>query len=143
MNRFKSIGATRMVAAFVAWPLLGAVSGPAAAQAAGPWQVRTPSTAAPVAPALDAAGEGRRQYLRLNCYGCHGMAAAGGMGPLIIGKERHDVSEVLKRGEDGGMPSYRNWVTETDITNITAYLQSIGTPNEPTFNDWWRRVPPK
>jgi mono/diheme cytochrome c family protein len=102
--------------------------------------------AAPSAAALTSlapAGEGRRLYLALNCYGCHGMFAAGGMGPNIIGKERHDVSEAVLQGKDEGMPSYRDQVDQTDITNLTAYLRSIGTANEPVFMDWWKKVPPK
>lgn len=120
--------------------LLISLASPAAA-AGDAWVVS--KTAVARAPALDEAGEGRRLFLKLNCYGCHGMAAGGGMGPAIVGAERGDVAEVLRRGEDGGMPSYRAWVSDTDITNLTAYLRSIGTPNEPTFNDWWVRVPPK
>lgn len=120
--------------------LLISLAGPAAA-AGDAWVVSKTGVAR--APALDEAGEGRRLFLKLNCYGCHGMAAGGGMGPAIVGAERGDVAEVLRRGEDGGMPSYRAWVSDTDITNLTAYLRSIGTPNEPTFNDWWVRVPPK
>ncbi|MBN8488519.1 MAG: cytochrome c [Burkholderiales bacterium] len=101
------------------------------------------SSNAPHAQMLDAAGEGRRLFLKLNCYGCHGMYAGGGMGPNIVNAERNDVNEVLMRGSFRGMRSYRDFVTDTDITNIAAYLQSIGTPNEPTFKDWWKKNPPK
>lgn len=101
------------------------------------------SSTAPVAQKLDAAGEGRRLFLKLNCYGCHGMYGTGSMGPNIVHAERNDVHEVLMRGEDKGMRSYRDYVNDTDIANITAYLQSIGTPNEPTFKDWWKKTPPK
>ena len=98
---------------------------------------------APDAQKLDAAGEGRRLFLKLNCYGCHGMFATGGMGPNIVHAERGDVREVLLHGEDKGMRSYKDYVSDTDITNIAAYLQSIGSPNEPTFKDWWKKNPPK
>lgn len=121
-------------------PLL-CVAAATASHAGDAWSVTSP-TVAP-APALDSAGEGRRAFLKLNCYGCHGMGAAGGMGPSIIGAERGDVSEAMKRGQEGGMPSYRAYATDTDITNIAAYLRTIGTPNEPLFNDWWIRIPPK
>jgi cytochrome c551 len=92
---------------------------------------------------LNAAGEGRRTYLKFNCYGCHGMSAAGGMGPKIIGKERGDVAEAMAKGLEGGMPSYRLIATELDATNLAAYLRSIGTRDEPVFNDWWVPIPPK
>ena len=97
------------------------------------------ATAAPLSPA----GEGRRAYLKYNCYGCHGPRAAGGMGPNIQHAEAGDLSEAVLEGEDGGMPSFRRIVTATDIANLGAYLRSIGTTSEPTFNDWWLPVPPK
>lgn len=125
--------------------LLLACSG---SQAADVWRLAnnaTPDVALPVPSpqVLSPAGEGRRAFLRFNCYGCHGMFAAGAMGPGIVGAERHDVSEAVLRGEEGGMPSFRAYVTDTDITNLTAYLNSIGKPSEPVFMDWWKKVPPK
>jgi mono/diheme cytochrome c family protein len=101
------------------------------------------TTPLPAAQTLTAAGEGRRLYLKLNCYSCHGMAAGGGMGPAIAHAEIGDVSEAVKQGEDTGMRSYRGYVTNKDVNNLAAYLSSIGTPNEPTFKDWWVAVPPK
>jgi cytochrome c551 len=97
------------------------------------------STAA--AATLPPSGEGRRLFLKLNCYGCHGMRAAGGMGPNIVGAESGDVNEVVKGGSENGMPSFSTYVTSTDINNLTAYLQSIGTKTEPTFTHWWEAVP--
>jgi cytochrome c551 len=88
-------------------------------------------------------GEGRRLYLKLNCYGCHGVAGAGGMGPNIVRAELDDVSEVLRQGEDEGMRSFRTYVNTVDITNIAAYLRSIGTASEPKWRDWWVPVPTK
>lgn len=88
-------------------------------------------------------GEGRRLYLKLNCYGCHGIAAAGGMGPNIVRAEYGDVSEVLLQGEDEGMRNFRAYVNTVDINNIAAYLRSIGTPSEPKWRDWWVAVPTK
>jgi cytochrome c551 len=98
---------------------------------------------AQTAPKLTPAGEGRRVYLRYNCYGCHGMRAGGGMGPNIVRAESGDLREAVMEGEDGGMPSFRALLTSTDISNLSAYLSSIGTPNEPRFDDWWVPVPTK
>ena len=92
---------------------------------------------------LSPAGEGRRAYLKFNCYGCHGMRAGGGMGPNIVRADRDDVSEAVREGKDEGMPSYRRILTTTDINNLAAYLRSIGRANQPKFNDWWVPVPPK
>lgn len=124
-------------AVLLAFPSLAA-PGAQAPQAAAP----APRAAASPQ-ALSPAEEGRRSYLKLNCYGCHGMFAAGAMGPSIIGAERGDVSEAVLQGKGEGMPSFRDYVTSTDITNLTRYLDSIGTPAEPVFMDWWKKVPPK
>lgn len=96
-----------------------------------------------IAPTLSAAGEGRRQYLKLNCYGCHGMSGQGGMGPNVVHAEYGDVSEKVLQGAGEGMVSYRAYVTEQDVRNIAAYLASIGKPEEPKFKDWWIAIPPK
>jgi cytochrome c551 len=92
---------------------------------------------------LDSASEGRRRFLGLNCYGCHGMFATGGSGPAIIGAPRVVVESAVLNGRDEGMRSFRGIVDQQDITNLADYLQSIGTPNEPVFMDWWKKVPPK
>jgi mono/diheme cytochrome c family protein len=105
------------------------------------------NTAAPMAaqvvPPLNAAGEGRREYLKLNCYSCHGMRAQGGMGPNIVHAESGDVNEAVMQGEEGGMISFSHYATKVDTKHLTAYLKSIGTPGEPTFNDWWVANPTK
>ena len=96
----------------------------------------------PKLPDLGPAGNGRRKYLELNCYLCHGVRAAGQFGPNIQGAEQGDVSEALKQGEpEAGMPSFNKYVTSADISNITAYLASIGTSKEPMWFDWWKPHP--
>ena len=113
----------------------------AAAAADSGWSVTAQGV--PAAQPLNAAGEGRRLFLKLNCYGCHGMYASGGMGPNIARAERGDVAEAVLRGEDHGMPSYRVYVSPRDIDNLAAYLASIGSADEPKFKDWWLKIPPK
>lgn len=109
----------------------------------------TPATPPVVTPpaagaqTLGPAGEGRRLYLKLNCYSCHGMSPTGGMGPNIVHADMGDVSEAVMQGEGGGMRSYKTYVTPTDLANLTAYLRSIGTASEPKFRDWWVPIPTK
>lgn len=99
--------------------------------------------------ALDSAGEGRRAWLKYNCYGCHGMRAGGGMGPRLAG-EGGEVQEAVLQGEGGGMPSYTKYnITSTDIYNLAAYLRTIQDPSqpptagEPVFMHWWEVNPTK
>lgn len=84
-----------------------------------------------------AALQGRRAYLRLNCYGCHGDYAQGGtMGPNVQG-DGGDVAEAL-RG-DGGMPSFTSALCPNDATNLSAYLNSVKalqTAKTPQLLDW-------
>ena len=92
---------------------------------------------------LSRAGEGRRLFLKLNCYSCHGMFATGGMGPNIVHAEEAEVRNAVLNGREGGMRSFADYVTDKDIKRLSAYLRSIGTDKEPTFKDWWIDIPPK
>ena len=92
---------------------------------------------------LGPVGEGRRNFLKWNCYGCHGMNAAGGIGPNIQTKGSPEVREAMRNGRPGGMPSFVQIAGVADMDNVAAYLASIGTPGEPKWVDWWIDVPPK
>ena len=109
----------------------------------------SPATAAkisalmPMEQTLPSAGEGRRTYLKLNCYGCHGNFAGGGIGPGLAGVSRGEVEFNVMNGNAGGMPSFADYVTETDIDNLTNYFAGVGTGNEWVFMDWWKKFPKK
>ncbi len=91
---------------------------------------------------LDPASEGRRAFMRMNCYSCHGGSGHGGtMGPSLVGVEPGEVGDAVLNGEDGGMPSFRNNLCANDVANLTAYLQTLGTPSEPKFMEWWQPNP--
>jgi mono/diheme cytochrome c family protein len=93
-------------------------------------------------PSLGPVGDGRRLYVELNCYLCHGFYGRGSEGPNLTGAEKGDVSEVLKQGSpERGMPSFKKYATTANISNITAYLGSLGTSKEPTWFDWWEKNP--
>jgi mono/diheme cytochrome c family protein len=103
-----------------------------------------------------AAVEGRKLWLKYNCYSCHGMRAAGGMGPRLAGGESDEVAEVLIEGGEKGMPKYnfkRYPISQADIANLQAYLGSIDlsrpsqanpslNPREPYFMHWWETGTP-
>jgi cytochrome c551 len=97
---------------------------------------------ATAAQALDSAGEGRRVFLKNNCYGCHGGRGGGGMGPNFRDDRptKDDIENAVEEGLPGGMPKFPG-LTDRDINNLNAYIQSLRTAAEPTFTHWWEPVP--
>jgi cytochrome c551 len=97
-----------------------------------------------VTPTNDMAIEGRRAYVRLNCYSCHGASGHGAsMGPSLVGVESAEVGDAVLNGEGGGMPAFKNNLCANDIANLTAYLQLLGSGTEPDFMNWWETNPSK
>lgn len=93
-------------------------------------------------PDLGPAGNGRRKYVQFGCYLCHGNNGAGQFGPNIQHAEAADVAEVVKQGSpEAGMPGYGKNASAADIKNLTAYLASVGTKNEPKWWNWWQPNP--
>jgi mono/diheme cytochrome c family protein len=87
--------------------------------------------------------EGRRIFVRENCYSCHGGFAGGGFCPSLRREDRPDESDVrhvVEEGTENGMPPFPH-LRERDIVNLCAYFQSLRTQREPTFLHWWEPVP--
>jgi cytochrome c oxidase cbb3-type subunit 3 len=81
--------------------------------------------------------EGRRLFVRYNCSGCHGGRAGGGMGPSlrdpswIYGSTADRIFNSIAQGRAHGMPSWGVRIPEKEIWELTAYVQSLRTPDEP------------
>jgi mono/diheme cytochrome c family protein len=86
--------------------------------------------------------EGRRIYMRENCYVCHGGYVGGGMCPSLRDRkpDYDEVREAVRRGTPSGMPQFPE-LTDVDIRNIATYFQTLRTQREPTFTHWWEPVP--
>ena len=86
--------------------------------------------------------EGRRIFMRENCYSCHGGFAGGGFCPSLREPrpDEDEVREAVRNGTPNGMPPFPQ-LTEVDIRNLAAYFQSLRTDREPTFTHWWEPVP--
>lgn len=113
-------------------------------QAAAPAPYHPPSVSTTALPDLGPAGNGRRKWVQFNCNLCHGSNGGGQFGPNIQHAEAGDISEAVKQGiPEAGMPSYGSAATAVDITNLAAYLNSVGTSNEPKWWDWWVPHPTK
>jgi len=86
--------------------------------------------------------EGRRIYMRENCYICHGGFVGGGMCPSLRDRrpDYDEVREAVRRGTPSGMPPFPE-LTDQDIRNIATYFQTLRTRAEPTFTHWWEPIP--
>jgi mono/diheme cytochrome c family protein len=86
--------------------------------------------------------EGRRIFVRENCYSCHGGFAGGGFCPSLREDppDESDVEEVIEEGTENGMPPFPH-LNEEDIENLAAYFQTLRTRREPTFTHWWEPIP--
>ncbi len=68
---------------------------------------------------------------KLGCYGCHGQAGGGGMGPSladktwIYGGDAASISETIHNGRPGGMPAFGSNASEQEITDVVAYVMSL------------------
>lgn len=86
--------------------------------------------------------EGRRIFVRENCYSCHGGLAGGGFCPSLREDRPNesDVRHAVEEGTENGMPRFPH-LRDRDIVNLCAYFQSLRTQREPTFTHWWEPVP--
>lgn len=82
---------------------------------------------------------GRKVFLRENCYGCHGGRAGGGMCPNLRDDppDESDVEHAVIEGTETGMPSFRGRITDREIADLAAYFESLRSAREPTFTHWW------
>jgi cytochrome c551 len=86
------------------------------------WHPFTPSAAPATATAGDAT-RGRQVFV-VNCSGCHGMDARGGIGPALVesGLSASEVEAVVAGGR-GVMPS--GLVEGQDAADVAAYVARI------------------
>jgi len=81
--------------------------------------------------------QGRELFVVMNCSGCHGGHAGGGMGPSlrdedwIYGSRAENIYSSISQGRANGMPAWGQRVTDRQIWQMVAYIKSLGTPDEP------------
>jgi cytochrome c oxidase cbb3-type subunit 3 len=80
---------------------------------------------------------GRRLFGQMNCSGCHGDHAGGGMGPSlrdeiwIYGNSPGQIFDSIAAGRAHGMPAWGLQLSEQQIWLMVTYIQSLRTPREP------------
>jgi cytochrome c oxidase cbb3-type subunit 3 len=86
----------------------------------------------PAAGQPQAATEGRLLYIQMNCAGCHGYDAKGGMGPDLTttywryGGTPAAIYKSIYEGRPQGMPAWGRALPPGSIWLVVAYIQSLG-----------------
>lgn len=75
-------------------------------------------------------GEGKTNFARFNCNGCHANGG-GGMGPALMddkwiyGGSIENIVATIREGRPNGMPSFRTRIPDEQIWQIAAYVRSM------------------
>jgi len=81
--------------------------------------------------------EGRELFVQMNCAGCHGGRAGGGMGPSlrdvdwIYGSTPAQIFSSVAEGRAHGMPAWGTQLPEDQIWKLVTYIETLRTPQEP------------
>jgi mono/diheme cytochrome c family protein len=82
--------------------------------------------------------QGRQLFVAMNCAGCHGGHAGGGMGPDLrpdhifrYGNAPANLFDSISMGRAMGMPAWGTKLPSEVIWKLAAYIQSLGTQEEP------------
>src|SRR5436309_15123518 len=74
------------------------------------------------------AEEGKRLFMKHNCYYCHGTAGQGSRDGARIAQTALNLQGVIRyvRKPAGGMPAFTEKIlSDQDLTDIYAYLKSL------------------
>jgi cytochrome c oxidase cbb3-type subunit III len=86
----------------------------------------------PYADDPQAAQQGHELFVRMNCAGCHGYGATGGMGPNLAdtywryGGSPAAIFKSIYEGRPQGMPAWNPALPPDEIWKLVAYIQSLG-----------------
>lgn len=86
----------------------------------------------PLAGDASAIEEGHRLFISMNCAGCHGYDAKGGMGPNLTdaywryGGVPASIYNSIHDGRPQGMPAWGRALPALDIWRLVAFVQSLG-----------------
>jgi cytochrome c oxidase cbb3-type subunit 3 len=80
----------------------------------------------------DAVARGKKLFVQMNCAGCHGYDAKGGMGPDLTdhywryGGSPISIYESIVEGRPQGMPSWSKAIPSQEVWNLVAYIETLG-----------------
>ncbi len=90
------------------------------------------SVANPYGATPEAVAQGKALYVRMNCAGCHGYEATGGMGPNLTdtywryGGVPASIFKSIYEGRPQGMPAWNPALPPQEIWKLVAYIESLG-----------------
>ena len=80
------------------------------------------------------AEEGKRLFMKHNCYLCHGTSGQGGRDGARIGQTALNLAGVIRyvRRPTGGMPAFTEKIlSDRELTDIYSYLKSVPPAKAP------------
>ena len=78
--------------------------------------------------------KGKQTYVRVGCFQCHGRQGQGGVAGLKLAPDPLPYDRLVNfvRTSSGQMPPYSAKIlSDDDLSDIYAYLESIPTPPDP------------
>ncbi|SRR5258708_2762092 len=117
-----SLGATVLFAAFILSGVLQWAAAASSHQArdSEPWWTHTAT------PSAETVAHGRALFLN-SCAHCHGEDARGDEGPDLHDLRVSDryITNTIKRGIKGEMPSFAKKHSEADVAALRSYVRSL------------------
>jgi mono/diheme cytochrome c family protein len=80
------------------------------------------------------ADNGKRLFMKNNCYYCHGTTGQGGRDGARIAQTSLNLQGLMRyvRKPTGGMPAFTEKIlTDQELTDIYAYLKSLPAAKTP------------
>lgn len=80
---------------------------------------------------------GKALFIQMNCVGCHGYDAKGGMGPDLtdrywrFGGTDAQIFASIYQGRSQGMPAWGALLPADEVWRMVAYIRSLGGETRP------------
>jgi cytochrome c oxidase cbb3-type subunit III len=106
------------------------LASPGTAVAQTPTGLATADSVSPFRGNAYGLSEGKRLYGWFNCVGCH-HHGGGGIGPALMdhrwiyGHQPSRIYQSIVEGRPNGMPSYGGRLTDQQVWQIVAYVESL------------------
>lgn len=84
------------------------------------------TSAPPASPEDPLSSEGKELYIRFGCAACHGPEGKGATGPSIVGKNKDEVIQLVRKPLSPAMPPFSpGLLSEENLNKIADFLSSM------------------